>query len=704
MKNREIFKTIEKIEHNLKDSPKESIKLAETASNQIQTIKDENERASISFKLGKLFSNLTKFLKAIELYKQAQFIFEKSGDKVNIIQCYYHIGQNFLKANDFKEAAKYYTLALNGSSEMDDMKIHTNCLFSLGRICNELGNYDKALEFLFKSLKIFHSKNDSRAVAATLSNIGISFTDIRLLDKAIEHHLKAIEICEKTENCNFLPSMYNNIATTYQHSGNYEAALEYNFKSMNLRKRKNETKMISNSLNNIGEIYEKQKNYELALEYFLKAKKSAEKFSKYSLPVIYFNLAKIYVKLNTFDEVLKYLNAALELTEKTNVKATKLEVYQGAGEILFEFKDFQRAYEYLKKYYIIKDSMLSEEEAKKIEEDQFQKISDLQFFNDSDNKIEFPEIIGHSNEMKEVFSLINTVAEHNVNVMITGPTGTGKELVAKAIHNKYKKKSSFVAINCSAIPEHLLESELFGYAKGAFTGAEKNKKGKIEMANNGTLFLDEIGDMPFSLQSKMLRVIQERTVTPIGSTKSIPVSIRIISATHRDLNKMISDGEFRQDMFYRLNVIRIKIPALKDRKLDIPLLMNHFIRKYNKKFNKKIRAASVDAQNYLLSLPWQGNVRELENEIEKAVLLCEQEVLHIELFTDTSPKHSNNIFEKLPGKWIEYKSYKNKIINKLDSSYVKELLNSANNNVQEASEKGGLERAQIYRLMKKDNL
>ncbi|MCK5051456.1 MAG: sigma 54-interacting transcriptional regulator [Candidatus Cloacimonetes bacterium] len=700
-KQNKIMQTIKKIERSIKESPGECLKLADSVSKHVNAIKDETERASFYYKLGSIFRDLSKNTKSIDFFKQASTIYERSGDKINIMQCYYSLGYCYIGENNFVEALKYFTLTLNASSEIGNTKIHTNCSSNLGRIYNELGDYDKALEMLFYSLKVFQKNNDKQNIAGALSNIGLSFTDIGLYDEAIENHLKAIEICGTLNKPLVLSSLYNNIAVTYQYSNNYEPALEYNLKSLKLSEKENDIRGITFSLNNIGEVYEKQKEYELALDYFLRAKKIADQSYEYVLPVVLFNLAKIYTKLKKYDEVLQYLNKALELTDGINVKSMKLEVYEGANEIYFELKEFQKAYEYQKKYYEIKESIVNTETAKKIEKDQTKKLNDLYLSEDFEKK-EFPEIIGHSKEMKDVFALMNMVAEHNVNVMIAGPTGSGKELVAKAIHNKYKKDSPFVAINCSAIPEHLLESELFGYAKGAFTGAVKDKKGKIEMANHGTLFLDEIGDMPLSLRSKMLRVVQERTVTPVGSTKPVPVSIRIISATHRDLQEMIKNGEFRQDIYYRLNVIKIEIPALKDRRLDIPLLVNHFIRKYNKKFNKKIRSVSIDALNYLLSLSWQGNVRELENEIEKAVLFCGQDMLHIELFTDVSHKESENIFEGLPIKWLEYKSYKNGIVDKLDAAYVKELLISTGNNVQEASKNGGLERAQIYRLLKKE--
>jgi transcriptional regulator with PAS, ATPase and Fis domain/TPR repeat protein len=702
-KQEEILQLIAKIE-NAGNSPEICKKLTESASKQIDTIKDEIEKARFYYKLGKILGNSSEIAQSILYYKNALKIFETVGDKMNIIKCYFFIGHQYLKIDSFEAAKEYFTLALKASLEVGEMNIHSNSSQNLGRIYNELGNYDKALEMLFYSLKIYQSENDKQNIAEVLNKIAISFTEIGLYDRAIEHNLKAIEICEALNKKGVCAYTCNNIGITYQHSKNYEAALEYFFKSLKLGEEMNDLRLMTFVFNNIGEIYLSQKKFELALDYLLKAKKTVADTDKYALSTILFNLGKAYLKLGEPNKVFQYLDPAIALSEELNVLSIKMEIYAGAHEIYSELGEFEYAYDYLKKYYEIKESIINAESARKIEETQSGDINGLLHRETDSQDNDFPEIIGCSKEMKDLFSLMKTVANHNVNLMVIGPTGSGKELIAKAIHRRYQKNAPFIAINCSAIPEHLLESELFGYTKGAFTGAVKDKKGKIEMANNGTLFLDEIGDMPLSLQAKMLRVIQERKVTPVGSSKSVPVSFRIISATHRNLNNMIEASEFRQDLFYRLNVIKLEIPTLAKRKLDIPFLVKHFINKYNAKYGKKIKCSSADVMNYLLSLNWPGNVRELENAIEKAVLLCAEETLHIELFTDKTLLAAETASNKIPLQWLEYKSYRNKTINKMDVTYVNELLSSADNSVIEASKIGGLDRTQIYRLIKKKNI
>jgi transcriptional regulator with PAS, ATPase and Fis domain len=226
-------------------------------------------------------------------------------------------------------------------------------------------------------------------------------------------------------------------------------------------------------------------------------------------------------------------------------------------------------------------------------------------------------------------NLAYRVAETDVTVMLTGETGTGKEIIAKEIHRRsHRCDKPFIKVNCAAIPENLLESELFGYEKGAFTGASKTKLGMFELANEGTILLDEIGEMHISLQSKLLRVIQGREITRLGGVNTIPIDVRLIASTNRDLSNLIKEGRFREDLYYRLNVIPIKTPPLKERKDDIALFVEYFLGKFNKKYgsSKKIDVNSIEL---LISCPWPGNIRELENLIERLVVTSNEETIHV---------------------------------------------------------------------------
>ena len=249
-----------------------------------------------------------------------------------------------------------------------------------------------------------------------------------------------------------------------------------------------------------------------------------------------------------------------------------------------------------------------------------------------ESRVGFRGFIGQCPAMQKVFALIRKVADTRSTVLITGESGTGKELVARAIHmQSHRHDAPFVTVNCGALTETLLESELFGHMKGAFTGAVANKPGLFEVAHGGTLFLDEISETSLSLQVKLLRVIQEKSFKRVGGTADITVDVRIIAATNQDLRQAVESGTFREDLYYRLNVIPIHLPPLRERREDIPLLVEHFLERFNREHGKRIRRVSPEAMELLVQAPWRGNVRELENVLERAVALSDGEVLTVDL-------------------------------------------------------------------------
>ncbi|MEK7852673.1 MAG: sigma-54 dependent transcriptional regulator [Planctomycetota bacterium] len=315
------------------------------------------------------------------------------------------------------------------------------------------------------------------------------------------------------------------------------------------------------------------------------------------------------------------------------------------------------------------------------------------------------KIIGNSRAMLKVLDMISRVAFSSATVLITGESGTGKELVARAIHfSGNRKDEKFVAINCATLSENLLESELFGHVKGAFTGAVKDKKGLFEDADGGALFMDEIGDIPKSVQAKMLRVLQEGEFMPLGDTVTKKVDVRIIAATNQDLLQRVQDKEFREDLYYRLNVINITVPPLRERKEDIPLLVKHFIGKYNKKENKQIKGVSPEIEKEFYHYNWPGNVRELENVIERAITLTNEDTITADVVLPQVKKEGDTGTTETELFAQPYKEARRKSLDAFNIKYITNVLNKTSGNVTNAAKESEIERQYLQRMLKRYNI
>lgn len=302
-------------------------------------------------------------------------------------------------------------------------------------------------------------------------------------------------------------------------------------------------------------------------------------------------------------------------------------------------------------------------------------------------------IITQSAAMEDLLTKAKLIAEGDASVLIHGESGTGKELLAQAIHNAGKRRSQpFVAVNCAAIPEQLLESELFGHVKGAFTGAVRDHKGLFQMAEGGTLFLDEIGDMPLLLQVKLLRVLQEKQVRPVGAAQAVSIDVRIISATHRDLHAEVVKGGFREDLYYRLNVVALMIPALAERREDIPLLANHFMRSLAEKYNKKINGFAPEAMEMLVSANWPGNVRQLMNVVEQSVVLCTAPLISPVLIYDAMHKEESQL--------VSFEEARKRF----ERDYLVRVLKITAGNVAQAARLSKRNRTEFYKLLQRHQL
>jgi DNA-binding NtrC family response regulator len=412
---------------------------------------------------------------------------------------------------------------------------------------------------------------------------------------------------------------------------------------------------------------------------------------------------------NVFDLVITDLNmpgqSGLELLETIRERDDQIPIVilTAYGTIESAVEAMQKgAFSYITKPFKKEEILLTIQKAFS-----FQRLTkeNLNLRIELEERLKFPFLIGKSPLMEKVYQRIMQVSRTSATILITGESGTGKELAAKTLHfHSQRKERNFVAVNCSAIPETLIESELFGHLKGSFTGAIRDKKGLVEEADRGTLFLDEIGDLNLVMQTKLLRLLQEGEFKPVGSSKTLTADIRFIAASNQDLMEKVRKKEFREDLFYRLNVIQVVLPPLRDRKEDIPILAHHFLEKYSRLNQKEIRGIAPEGLEALTTREWPGNIRELENVLERGVILNDSGLLQIfdlfpeDLSSSPSFKIQENIFQ------APFKEAKENIINSFHIEYIRRVLAKHGGNVSLAAKECGLKRPYLHRLMRENNI
>jgi len=411
-----------------------------------------------------------------------------------------------------------------------------------------------------------------------------------------------------------------------------------------------------------------------------------------------FEAAVVDVKLPGF--------TGLQLLEhiKHNNMFTEIIIITGVGSVEMAVSAMKKgAYDYLTKPFekIERVAIIVEKAMERYR--LVQKLHALERRNS--DECAYEELVGKGQRMQEVFNIIDSIAPTTSTILIQGESGTGKELVARAIHFRSKRSEKrFVVINCAAIPVHLLESELFGHKKGSFTGAICDKKGLFEAADGGTIFLDEIAEVPPAIQVKLLRVLQEGEVRAVGDNASKIVDVRLVVATNQDLAEAVKEGRFREDLFYRINVIGILLPPLRERAEDIPLLAYHFLKKYNTKMNKKVEKLSVDTLQALQGYSWVGNVRELENVIERAVVLATSECVESRDLPTRILGESFYLSQESVDSDISkfsYREAKKRALSAFNQAYIANILKKTDGNISFASERAVMDRSNFKKLIKK---
>jgi two-component system response regulator AtoC len=394
----------------------------------------------------------------------------------------------------------------------------------------------------------------------------------------------------------------------------------------------------------------------------------------------------------------------MEIIKKTGIQVPVILMTAfGTMEIAIQAMK-QGAHDYLNKPLNLDELLLAVHKAVKMQQ-LVSEVATLREELDSENDY-VDSLVGNSRHMQDIFKIIGKVADSDITVLLQGESGTGKEIVARAIHNNSRRSTRpFIKINCAAIPEHLMESELFGHEKGAFTGAFNQKPGKFELAHNGTVFLDEIGELSQSTQVKLLHVLQERDFERVGGTKSIKVDVRILTATNRDLKKLVQEGKFREDLYYRINVINIEMPPLRERKDDVPLLFNYFLKKFSRQYNKKITGVSPAAIALIEEFNWPGNVRELKNVCQQAVVMSRGSVIlpdDIPLGDKVAKFNAGNLEGALIniGKNTDLKE----IVANVEKQVILRALQEHKWNRQETARALNLNRRSLYEKMKEYNL
>jgi len=598
----------------------------------LQLTQSKEGQAVCYRKLGEVYEKRSDYERALSYLKKG---LELLSDVPSIehARIYNDVGVIHSQKSEYPKAEQQFNLALEVLSDVPDDDTLDLVYKNLGNVYYFQGRLNDAAKCYEQSLSLGERIGDIFTQAKIYNNLGTFFKKRGDLKKAIEYYQSSLNLKEQIGDVAGLAPLYSNLGVLYSRQADFARAVEFCQRGIEYAKQVGNLSRVAQSYVNLGEVYAWQKQFKRAIDAYQKGLKLAEGIGDVRVVAsIYINLAEAYCGDGNLNAAYEYYNRTLEVLKSVEIPEIRAHSHYVLGLIHSQQERWEEATEALNRASEMFEKIrhqygveISQEELGRAFLTQMNQKLAIQHELNYDNA----QLVGRSKKFVEIGAILAKVAKKDTSILIGGETGTGKSILANFIHQTSNRRNGpWVEIDCSTLSDNLLESELFGHERGSFTGAFSMKPGKFELADRGTIFLDEIGNMSPTLQTKLLRVIQDKEFDRVGGTETLKTDVRIITATNKDLQLLVKEDQFRKDLYYRINVVSITIPPLRERKEDTPLLAAHFVEKYSEKGSKKpTPVISDEALDLLLEYSWPGNIRELENVIQLAVLMTNSDVI-----------------------------------------------------------------------------
>jgi transcriptional regulator with PAS, ATPase and Fis domain len=599
----------------------------------LQIAQSKEEQSVFYRKLGEVYEKQADYEQALSYLKMGLNLLSDVPSKEHA-RIYNDIGVIHFQKSEYPKAEQQFNQVLEILSDVPDDDTLELVYKNLGNVYYVQGRLSDAVKCYEKSLSLGERIGDIFTQAKVYNNLGALFKKRGDLNKAIEYYQGSLNMKEQIGDVAGLAPLYSNLGMLYSRQEDFTRAIEFCQRGVEFAEQVGNLSRIAQSYVNLGAVHAWQKQFKRAVVAYQKGLQIAERIGDIRVVAsIYINLAEAYCGDGNLSAASEYYNRTLEVLKAVKIPEIQAQSHYVLGLIYSQQERWEEATESLNQASEMFEKIrnqdgveISQEELGRAFLIQMNQKLAIQHELSSDGA---RLLVGRSKKFIEIGAVLAKVAKKDTSILICGETGTGKSMIAHFIHQTSNRKNGpWVEIDCSTLSENLLESELFGHERGAFTGAFSMKPGKFELADHGTIFLDEIGNMSHTLQTKLLRVIQEREFERVGGKETLKTDVRIITATNKNLQQLVEEGQFRKDLYYRINVVSITIPPLREREEDIPLLATHFVEKYSEKDGKNpIPTISDEALELLLKYQWPGNIRELENVIQLAVLMTNSDVI-----------------------------------------------------------------------------